>query len=684
MAVQFRLAAVVLAISLLLGYSHAYSLTQLNTLLVRYNVSPSLIASLKLVYINYSGVEYAVLYNNTVPYFIVNTSSDSFVLNATSIYDIIRNYTMENALAGINFSKLNTQMNKYQSSSSGPINDCLHETGLDTGLTCTLANNCDSCQVVPVCKDVLDNTSGPSGVVGLGIIKFENQYSVLNSSYNAFYSLLHGINSTNALLRIAGLESAFYNISNISSTLYQNPIFPPTNVTPNMLATCINYPTLTNAPWYCSAVGFCEQLTYNASLLNTMQNEINAINRSPLSNQQVYALAQKAGAIQLSYVYPVLSRQRYAALQTAINSSLGNYSVMINNVEGLLSHVNNSTMVSDLVLLEKSYSTLQNNYLTENISSAVNSTALLLNNLSALYEKVNGTYSRILNLASENTAKLLEAQLTNPMQTGLVNLAFQEMGLNSILSKGNLSNTANLQANLENVSAKAKAYGTAAFGLVEISRAIDGAFARPLAYALHMPYSSAVAASPLLGSLLSLIIGIVAILCLVFVRSYLSLKHKLVLNRRTARNWRLLTYIAILLLIVYVLATYVVLVYANAHAPYSAFASAVANSKYVVIAINGTPTLNTYSCASSISAKASALGKNPVLVSFVGNLCKLGNNTMSVSACMNYYSALNIPIILLTNSTGSGIGLYSLYGTVLNYFGNVSVMNACYPKLLLN
>ncbi|MEM0147256.1 MAG: hypothetical protein QXF85_02270, partial [Candidatus Micrarchaeaceae archaeon] len=61
-----------------------------------------------------------------------------------------------------------------------------------------------------------------------------------------------------------------------------------------------------------------------------------------------------------------------------------------------------------------------------------------------------------------------------------------------------------------------------------------------------------------------------------------------------------------------------------------------------------------------------------------------GNNTMSVSACMNYYSALNIPIILLTNSTGSGIGLYSLYGTVLNYFGNVSVMNACYPKLLLN
>ncbi|MEM3781391.1 MAG: hypothetical protein QXT43_00310 [Candidatus Micrarchaeaceae archaeon] len=688
MAFQFRLAAfALLGLALLLvcsNYSNAYSTSQLNSLLVRYNVSLALIASLKPVYINYSGIEYIVLYNNTTPYFIVNTSSDSFVLNATSIYQIIRNYTISNALSSINFSKLGTLMSKYQSSSAGPINDCLHETGLSTGLTCTLANNCASCQAVPVCKDVLDNTSGPSGVVGLGIIKFENQYSALNSSYNEFNSLLRSINDTNALLRISGLISTFRNISNISSTLYQNPIFPPANVTPNMLATCINYPTLTSAPWYCSAVGFCEQLTYNASLLGAMQSEINAINSSPLSNEQVYSLAQKAGAMQLSYVYPVLSRQRLAELNSAISSVLGNYSSTVNGAEALLAHINNSTVVNGLVLLEKSYSALQSNYLTENISRAVNATALLLRNLSAAYARLNRTYSSMLSLASDNTAMLIEAQLTNPQQAGLEYLALEQMQLNGKLSQGNLSNITGISSGLESIYAKAKQFSTGAFGLTEIARYAGGAFARPIAFALHMPYANSVAAAPLLGSLLSLIIGIVAILCLAFARSYLLAKHKLVLNKRTAKNWRLLFYAAVLVVIVYVLATYALLAYANAHAPYSAFASAVAGSKYLVVAVNGTPTLNTYSCASSISEKASALGKQPVLASFSNGVCKVGNSTMNVSACMDYYSALNVPIILLSNSTGSGISLYSLYGTVLSYSGNASVMNACYPALLLN
>ncbi|MGC8676161.1 MAG: hypothetical protein ACP5T3_01415 [Candidatus Micrarchaeia archaeon] len=683
MAARFHVVVAVALLALVLGYARSYSSTELNTLLVQYNISPSLIASLKPVYMNFSGTEYVVLYNGTTPYFVVNTSSDSFVLNATSIYDIIRNYTINSALSQINFSKLGVQMHEYQDSSAGPINDCLQETGLNTGLTCTLSNYCNSCQVVPVCKDVLDNTSGPSGVLGLGIMKFESQYNALNASYSSFYSLLNGINKTNVLERVAGLESAFYNISKVSSALYQNPIFPPENVTPNMIATCINYPNPANAPWYCTALGFCEALTYNGTLLSKMRAEFNAINSSAISNSAVFALAQKTGSIQLGYIYPTLSRQRLALLQRTVNTVLGNYSTVVNGAESLLSHVNNSTVLNDLVLLEKSYASLQSNYLSENISSAVNSTAVLLRNLSSIYGKLNSTYYSILGLASNNTAKLLEAQLTNPQQAGLESLAFAEMGINSKLGSGNLSSLYALRSSLLNISAMLSHYSTSSIGLAEIARSVDGAFARPLAYGLHLPYSSAIASMPALAALLSIIIGILVLLVLVFIRSYLSIKKKLVVNKRTARNWHMLMELVAIIILAYVVATYALAAYANAHAPFSAFASAVKGSKYIIIAVNGTPTLNLYSCASSIGAKASALGKDPVLISISNGVCKVGNSTMSYNSCMNYYAALNTPVMLLSNGT-SGMSLYSFYGTLLSYSGNASVMNACYPALLLN
>jgi len=122
------------------------------------------------------------------------------VLNATSIYNIIRNYSINYTLAHTNFTLIASQMHRYLNSSSSQVTDCLHETGLDTGLTCTLANHCQSCEAVPVCQAVLINTSGPTGVFGLGIMKFEKQYNLLNSSEASFFAALQGINRTNDFL----------------------------------------------------------------------------------------------------------------------------------------------------------------------------------------------------------------------------------------------------------------------------------------------------------------------------------------------------------------------------------------------------------------------------------------------------------------------------------------------------
>ncbi|MGC8547703.1 MAG: hypothetical protein ACP5MC_01700 [Candidatus Micrarchaeia archaeon] len=670
---------------LLLGSVRAYSSTQLNTLLVEYNVSPSVIAELKPVYLNVSGKEYVVLYKNATPYFVVNTSTDSFVINATSIYQIISNYTFNTSFSKINLSNISSQMKAFEASSAGPIDDCLTETGLATGLTCNLSNYCNSCQVIPVCKIVLDKTSGPSGVLGIGIMQFESNYTKLNSSFNNFFSALSNVNRKNILFKLAQLNSSLQNISLLTRTIYENPIFTPQNVTPDMLATCTNYiANPSSAPWFCDALGFCEATTYNYSLLGNIQKEINGFEALPLSNQAIFSIAEQAAATELSYVFPVLSRQRLAQLNKAISSELGNYNETITNIESLLSHVNDTKLENGLVLLEKSYAALQSNYMSENISKAANETAQLLSNLSREYALDNASYTSALELAGNNTAKLLEAQLTNPNQKGLASLAFSELKLNSELGQSGISNVISINENLQGVSSKLAKYSTGSFSLIELARLVDGSFARPLAFALHLPYYSAVSAMPLLGALLSLIIGLVTLLAITFAKSYLMLKRKLVVNPRTRKNWRRLYEIALIIIAAYVIATYALLAYANSYAPFSAFKSSLQGSKYVVILVNGTSSLNAYSCASKIAAAATSIGKQPVLVTLSNGVCKLGNSTaMSFNACMNYYSAINAPLILL----GSGsqvLSLYSLYGTKLEYTGNATAMSACYPALLLN
>ncbi|MGC8629003.1 MAG: hypothetical protein ACP5T4_02220 [Candidatus Micrarchaeia archaeon] len=675
-------AILIMASGLLGVYAGSFSVQQADSLLINYNVPASLIAALQPVYLNYSGNEYMVLYKGTIPYFVINISSQSFVTNASSIYNIIRNYTFTSSYSKLNFSVLASQMHAYENSSAVPISDCLQETGLSSGVNCTLSNHCASCQGVPVCRAVLDNTSGPSGVFGSGIMKFESQYNQLNSSYAQFYASLKGINKTNVLVKIASLESAFRNISNLTQTISQNPIFPA-NLTSSMFSTCINYQNSTSAPWFCFSLGFCEFTTFNYSLLNKMQSELNAINSTPLSDQAIFSLAANSSSTELGYIFPVLSRQKLKELEQTVATELSGYNATVANAEQLLNEVNDSELEVELSNLEKAYAQLSSSYLTENISKQAAYVSSLLAAFTANYSALNKTYSSVLATAGNNTAKILKAQLTNPNQPGLYNIAFQELGLNRQLET-TVGNVIALQGSLLEVSSKLKPYSTSSISLVEFARAVDGAFARPLLYVLHTSYAKAVALAPLFGALLSFIIGITFLLALVFLRSYLKLKKKIVDRPKTVKNWHRLYLLVLLLIAVYVVATYALLAYANSYAPFSAFSSALQNSRYVVIAINGTPTLNAYSCASKIGAEASSLGKQPLLISLSNGNCIIGNTTKSYDYCMNYFAGINAPMIVLTNSTSEGMSLYSLYGTVLNYMGNATAIQACYPSLMLN
>lgn len=678
----------------LLSFASAYSITQVNSLLASYNVPANTIKALQPVNLTYAGRQYLVMYNASNPLFVVNlTGAYSMVLNATSIYGIISNYTLTTSFRQINFSALNRQMHLYVNSSASSLNDCLVETGLSSGATCTVANYCASCIFVPLCKCLLIGSGCPTGtkppgggvngIFGRGIIKFENQYIALNASLGQFFGATANVNINNVLQNTAQLSSAFLNISSITRSIFLNPIFPPTaNVTPNLIAGCSSYVNQTIAPWYCSALGYCSSINYNYTRLAYISSLLSGIKSLPLSNSQVFQIAYNVSNGESVYAYPILSKQRLAQLNAILNNTIPGYAALVNRTSALLGHISNATLQNDLKAIRGNYNNVTANYFNANFTRANATLALQYAALSNDYAKLNNTYAAVLGYAANNTAKIIALQLYSGTTTKLSDIALAELALNSQISSGAISNVSGINLQLMALAQQLSQFSTSPLTLTEFARSVDAPFIRSLASALGLGYPNAVALAPLLGSLLPLIIGAVVLVALFFFRYYMTLHHKLAVNKRTAENWRVVFVAAVVAVFLYTVATYALLSGASTLAPFSAFQGAYRASPSVVVAVNGTPTLSEYTCASRISAQALLQNKKAVIASISSGLCRVGNSTSTASSCLSFYANSNIPVIMLTNSTHSSIGLYSLYGTILSIWGNGTVMNSCYVSLL--
>ncbi len=670
----------------------AYSGSDVNSLLAGYNVSSQLVASLKPVALNYSGDSYVALYSSSGSlYFLVNASSTpySIVLNTTSIYGIIRNYTIKQSLASYNFTLLRASMQDYLGSGAASYNACLSETGLKSGLTCTLANGCEACQAVPGCSHALSAFGGPSQPFGLGIIQLGSLSAELNSSTAAFYSAINGINASNAQQKIAQINAAYSNISSVTRTLPTDSVFPtPSNVTNSEIAGCINYANVNVAPWYCSMSDYCAATNYSYTDLSGMQLMINGMGAIPVSSNQLLSYAANVSTKENVYIGPVLSSQRRAQLDAVLSSAVPGYGALVNGTASLLSHVNDTGLTGMLLALESTYRNATANYLSENFSRVNETLSLQYSSLSAYFVSINQSYSAALSFARNNTAKLLELQADNSQLSGqIASAALLQASINNELTaQRGVLNITSIAVEAKHVASMLSAYSAYSLSLVEFARWFDSGFIEAMASALGTSYSSSVALAPLFGSLLSLIIGLVLLLLLFLYRNYMHIRRKILNNERTRHNWSNVFRLAVALLVLYVVFTYVLLSYANSSAPFGAFSNAYAGAGSVVVALNNTPSssLSQYTCASRLSAAITAAGKTPVVATFSNGICRVGNATGTVGGCLNYYATHNAPVIVLTNTNTSSVSLYSLYGTVLSLGGNESVMNACYASLLLS
>lgn len=662
----------------------AYSMPGVNSLLSEYGVPNSIISGLAPVNITHSGDAYVALYRGGALYFLVNVTDNtySFVLNSTSIYNVIKDHVVSDSLQRADFATIASQMHAYQKSSASQINDCLTETGIAQGSVCTLANYCYSCQEIPVCKRVLDATGGPSGVLGKGIATFEIQYDQLNQSFNTFYAAVAALDTSNAQLELARMNGAFDNISSITQVMYQNSIFPPTeDITPGVIANCVYYISSSSSPWYCTALGFCANLNYNYTKLDYIRALLNNLNALPLSDSQIRQIAANTSSTQNLYVGPILLRQKQALLARMLNASLPGYGLLVNSTGSLLSHVSNASLSGALVALRSSYANVLANYATANLVLANRTLSAQYATLAGLYGRVNATYSSLTGQAANNTEKLIELQMKGGVSPDVANLAFDEFALNNGASASGLGSLATLNSEAGAIAQKLSSYSTSVISLVELARALDRPFITLAASGLS--YSSAVSLAPALGALLSLIIGAAVFVLILVYRSRLHRHRKVVLNERTKKNWRIIFAFLLVLIMLYALATYVLLSYASSSAPFGAVRGALDSSKRLVIAINGTPTTEEYACANSMRAALLAENRTATIATFTNGLCNAESLTGSIDSCMSVFADTGVPVVVLTETSAPGISAYSLYGSRLDVSGPAWVMNDCYAKYMV-
>lgn len=675
----------------ILSISSASSTSEnsLNSLLKSYDVSNALISTATYVNVSYQNKNYTIVYEGTTPYFLVNTSSSqyNFVLNSSVISNIISNETIFLLEKQINLNSVSRGVSAYMETSASSLADCVIETGTDRG-SCTVGNYCESCALVPSCNKVLYATNGPTGVFGEGIMSFQQSYTAIENNLSTLYYYANQSNSsklssTNITLDVQKVTAAYDNISKITQTLYQNPIFPP--LQNSNLGACqdtggASFNISTSGPWYCNAIGYCEFLSYNYTMLDNLNSLVSSINAELPTQQRVEGIAKNVSTLENQFIVPILMKQKSAIYSNTINVTLSSYQEIVNGSTNLLDHLSNSILASELSSLETNYTYLKSNYLTLNISTYALKLSAQLNLLKTLYLSINKSYSSLLQIAKNNTVLLLSAQLSNPNSASLSTYAFKENILNAQFNT-KINNLNALNNSLLAIKNNISFANNPDISLQTLSRGTDGPFVSLLSSAANIPYSQTVDSVPILASIFSLIIGMIILLIIFLWYHNLKSKHKIKLTPNTVNNWHVLFGLVIILIIIYVAITYVVSASANASAPLSSFSSALSSSHSLAVVINNTNDPAFINCATTINDTAKQNGFSSKIYTISNNKCS--GSLMNESECLNSFARAGVPAVILSYSNSSSISIYSMYGSSLLVNGNDAFMNSCYASFFI-
>ncbi len=685
----YLFASIALMLLLSVSYSAAPSSITINSSFGAFlgKYLPSAVISSSSFYNQSVGNYTYIVIKTSKGYIVANTTSGkySIIVNSSLIYPVLHSFLISMYFPNQSvFSNLSTEMHSYVSQASPTINDCLIETGL-VQYSCTLGNECFSCESVPVCRKVLASTGGPSEPFGLGIMNFSSSYGSFNSSYASFTSALSGVNVSNFGSRISALQSAFSRISSISKTMPQNPIFPlPSNFNVAQFQNCSG--SSASMPWYCNSVGFCRYLSFNSTLLARIGAQLSSLSSMPISNSSIKSQSAASAQLADSFVEPVISSELTAEFDAFVNATYPKYNSTVKEASFLASRMSNSSLSYELSSLKVQFAQILNASISQNLSKANSSISSSISKLNTLDFKLGSAYMPVYNASLYNTMLITFHELDYAsVPYSLAKLAAQEQSINAELSSViNSSELSSLSSLASSIKASASSYAPA-FSMPAFTKSIDGGAVAAMLAGSGASIPSKLATAPLYAALISFAIGIVLLL-LFYSLTYGRLKkrHKLRLTHRTRRTWRLLFLLLFVLVLIYTYATYAYAASANSFLPISYFISAIKSHGLVLIALNASAPINlsTASCATSLQSTLSSLGKVARVISISNYTCTISNATETITGrgCYNDLLASGTPVIFL----GANYTAYKgMYGNILHVGNGLSNGSSCYISKMM-
>ena len=654
------------------GASHAAPNSTLGAFLGVY-VPNAVIANSSYAGASIGSHSYAIMQINSTGtnYIVINTSAQpyAFVLDSSTAEAVLRPY-----LLGVYYpnqstvSSLGSYMDTFINQSSGPLNDCLTETGLQAYL-CSAGTNrtsClqNSCQTVPVCTKVLKKF-GPASPFADGLVNFSIQYGTLNTSFREYMSLASSLSQNSVGSALPQMGSLASQIDSLSHKIPLNPLFPPpTNMSAQqIISICSNYAN--NGPWYCYAVGFCASTNSNYTALDNAEGQISYLLSTPISNSSTAAIAIEAVSNANSYYLPIFNATASARFNTELGSTFTAYNSLAENISFVLSRYSNATLSSALANLTAVHDEVIAGGLTQNFTTAQRELSDAVANALIVYNKDGAGFLRVYSAAFNSTA-LIAIQEFN-YKPGAVpffvaNLASKQAAINAKLQGTvNSSYLGAASQQILSLSAQAQAMG-APFSFESMTKALYGGFSSALVYSANTPASAQIAGAPLYSPILPLIVGVIIVLLMyLFTYHRLNVRKKLKLTPSVKRAWLILFFILVAIVILMSALTYIYAAGADSFMPVSSFLSSVRGANTVYLLENTSLLANgsVGQCASSITAALASQKKTVYELNITGYTCTTPTGT-SGTTCFNKILASGVPAILLTagNSTISFKGFY--------------------------
>ncbi len=676
---------------------HHASLSDLKAFIAGY--IPNAITS-DSVFINESvnGYNYTIMQINSSGdnYIVFNMSNlsvndQSFVLDQATNFKVLRPFLISKYFPNSTvLGSLQFNIRSYQANAQPALADCLQETGLNNFL-CPAHYNTTSCiqktcQSVPICFDALQGRVGklsvgvPLGFIG-GIMNFSWNYTILNTSYNSYYSLSSNITQANIGSNLQQMSGIISTIELLNSTILQDPLFLYTNVT-KQRNNCISYQGVQGGPWYCYSTGFCQNPNFNITLLENLQSQISAILSTPISNTSITNIAIRSANYGAQFFEPKYVAGQSATFNALMAATYPKYLSLYNNMTFLASHYQNSSLQSSIAMLAAVELAINQSGINQNFTSA----GLLLNNTITNSTKTYGSaaakYLPLYKSAYNSTSLILLRELDFQVPpTSVSALATQQSAINAKLNgRINASTAASLSAQISSISGQAHSI-LPPFSPGGTIKAVDGGMLNALLASPTTPVASKLAAAPTYAAAISFFIGIIILLIIYFLTYFrLQKEHKLNMNPGTQRAWMMLFVIMFILVLIYTATTYSYAAGANDFLPASGFVASATAANTIYIMANQSIAYNAsvQQCVTALETTIKGFGKTYYYTTFNSNGCTYpGNSSITGSACVNKIYSSYDPTIIINPGSNSTIVYKGLYGDTLYVTGTAASGTAC-------